>query len=75
MPQLLSFAVALQIAMVAVGAYGSDALQSLRFAAARLLVAISLGVIFISLMFFAVARADALAIELALRDGASRSAA
>jgi sugar transferase (PEP-CTERM system associated) len=51
-PQLLSFAVALQCAMVAVGVYGVEALQSLRFAAARLLVAISLGVILISLLFF-----------------------
>jgi sugar transferase (PEP-CTERM system associated) len=50
---LLSFATALQIAMIAVGVYGIDALLSLRFAAARLLVAISLGVIFLSVMFFA----------------------
>jgi sugar transferase (PEP-CTERM system associated) len=51
-PQLLAFAVALECAMVAVGVYSGDALQSLRFAAARLLVAISLGVIFISMMLF-----------------------
>jgi sugar transferase (PEP-CTERM system associated) len=51
-PQLLSFAVALQCAMVSVGVYGGEALQSLRFAAARLLVAVSIGVILISLMFF-----------------------
>jgi sugar transferase (PEP-CTERM system associated) len=50
---ILSFAVALQMAMVAVGVYGDDALQSLRFATARLLVAVSLGVIFLSVMFFA----------------------
>ena len=50
---LLSFAVSLQMAMVAVGVYGIDALISLRFAAARLLVAISLGVIFLSVLFFA----------------------
>ena len=49
---LFSFAEALQLAMVAVGVYGIDALLSLRFAAARLLVAISLGVIFLSIMFF-----------------------
>lgn len=49
---ILSFAVALQMAMVSVGVYGIDALLSLRFAAARLLVAISLGVIFLSMMFF-----------------------
>jgi sugar transferase (PEP-CTERM system associated) len=51
-PQLLSFAVALQCAMIAVGVYGVEALQSLRFAAARLLVAVSLGVILISMLFF-----------------------
>jgi sugar transferase (PEP-CTERM system associated) len=51
-PQLVSFALALQCAMVAVGCYGGEALQSLRFALARLLVAISLGVILISVMFF-----------------------
>ncbi len=51
-PQLLSFAVALQCAMIAVGVYGVEALQSLRFAAARLLVAVSLGVILLSMMFF-----------------------
>ncbi len=49
---LLSFAFALQMAMVAVGVYGIDALLSLRFAAARMLVAISLGVILLSMMFF-----------------------
>ncbi|TVV72565.1 TIGR03013 family XrtA/PEP-CTERM system glycosyltransferase [Sphingomonas solaris] len=52
LPQLASFAVALECALIAVGAYGDEALQSLRFAAARLLVAVSLGVILISLMFF-----------------------
>ena len=51
---LLSFAVALQMAMIAVGVYGVDSFQSLRFAAARLLVAVSLGVIFLSLLFFLV---------------------
>src|SRR3546814_10912047 len=40
--------------MVAVGVYGADALQSLRFATARLLVAVSLGTIFLSLIFFLV---------------------
>ncbi|MBV9842857.1 MAG: TIGR03013 family PEP-CTERM/XrtA system glycosyltransferase [Sphingomonadaceae bacterium] len=49
----LVFAAALQTAMIAVGVYGAEALQSLRFAAARLTVAISLGVIFLSLLFFA----------------------
>jgi sugar transferase (PEP-CTERM system associated) len=50
---LLSFAVALQTAMIAVGVYGTESLQSLRFSTARLLVAVSLGVIFLSVMFFA----------------------
>lgn len=50
---LLSFAIALQTSMIAIGVYGPEALQSLRFATARLLVAISLGVIFLSVMHFA----------------------
>ncbi|WP_022682299.1 TIGR03013 family XrtA/PEP-CTERM system glycosyltransferase [Sphingobium bisphenolivorans] len=49
---LVSFAAAIQTAMVAVGVYGPEALQSIRFALARLLVAISLGVIFLSVMHF-----------------------
>ena len=49
---ILSFAIALQIALIAVGTYGAEALQSLRFAAARIVVAISLGVIFLSLVAF-----------------------
>ncbi|RVT39832.1 TIGR03013 family XrtA/PEP-CTERM system glycosyltransferase [Sphingobium algorifonticola] len=49
---LVSFALALQIGMIAVGVYGTEALQSLRFAMARLIVAISLGVIFLSVMHF-----------------------
>ena len=51
-PQVLTFAAALSAAMVAVGAYGVEALQSIRFAMARLLVAISLGVILISVLAF-----------------------
>jgi sugar transferase (PEP-CTERM system associated) len=50
---IASFAVALQLAMIAVGVYGPEALQSPRFATARLLVAVSLGVIFLSLVAFA----------------------
>lgn len=53
-PQLLAFAVALETAMVAVGVYSSESLQSLRFAAARLLVAISLGVLALAALFFLV---------------------
>jgi sugar transferase (PEP-CTERM system associated) len=51
-PQLLTFAASLEMAMIAVGVYGTNALQSLRYATARLLVAISLGVIFLSVIFF-----------------------
>ncbi|QLC22908.1 TIGR03013 family PEP-CTERM/XrtA system glycosyltransferase [Parasphingopyxis sp. CP4] len=53
-PELLAFAAALEIAMIAVGAYGIEALNSLRFALARLLVAISLGIIALSAIFFLV---------------------
>ena len=52
LPQVLTFATVLQFAMVGVGAYGIEALQSPRFAAARLCVAISLGVLLLSLLFF-----------------------
>ncbi|OAN53612.1 MULTISPECIES: TIGR03013 family XrtA/PEP-CTERM system glycosyltransferase [unclassified Sphingobium] len=52
MGPLLSFAVAIQTAMIAVGVYGPEALQSIRFAFARLLVAVSLGVIFLSVLYF-----------------------
>ncbi len=51
--QLMTFAASVQVAAMAVGVYGPDALQSLRFAIARLLVAVSLGVIFQSVMAFA----------------------
>ncbi|MEX7381205.1 hypothetical protein AB2C40_33200, partial [Pseudomonas aeruginosa] len=52
--QLLTFALALQVSLVAVGAYGVASFLSLRFAAARLAVALSLGVMFLSLIFFLV---------------------
>jgi len=51
---LVTFAASVHIAAMAVGVYGTDALQSLRFAIARLLVAVSLGVIFQSIMAFMV---------------------
>jgi sugar transferase (PEP-CTERM system associated) len=54
LPQLFSFGASLLIAMVAVGAYSPLALTSMRFATARLLVAISLGTIFLSVIFFLV---------------------
>jgi sugar transferase (PEP-CTERM system associated) len=53
-PQLIAFAVALETAMIAVGVYGIEALNSLRFAFARLLVAISIGIIALSAVFFLV---------------------
>lgn len=52
LPQVLTFALVLQFAMIGVGAYGIEALQSLRFAAARMFVAVSLGVLLLSLLFF-----------------------
>jgi sugar transferase (PEP-CTERM system associated) len=54
LPQMAAFAISLELAMIAVGVYGADALQSLRVATARLLVAVSLGTIFQSVIFFLV---------------------
>ncbi len=54
LPQLVSFAAALEVAMISVGVYGSDALQSLKYATARLIVSISLGIIFLSVLYFAI---------------------
>ena len=51
---LLIFAALVQVAMVAVGVYGSDALRSMRYATARLMVAISLGIIALSAVYFLV---------------------
>ena len=49
---LATFALSVQVAAMAVGVYSPEALQSLRFSVARLLVAVSLGVIFQSVMGF-----------------------
>lgn len=49
---LALFALLVQTAMVAVGVYGSDALRSMRYATARLLVAISIGIIALSVVYF-----------------------
>lgn len=49
---LLIFALLVQTAMIAVGVYGSDALRSMRYATARLLVAVSLGIIALSVVYF-----------------------
>ncbi len=50
---LISFGFALELAAVAVGAYSPQALQSVRFATARWLVAVSLGVILLAILAFA----------------------
>jgi sugar transferase (PEP-CTERM system associated) len=49
---LLIFAGLVQTAMISVGVYGSDALRSMRYATARLMVAISLGIIALSFVYF-----------------------
>ena len=49
---LASFAGIVMAAMIAVGVYGSEALRSLRFAGARLLVAVSLAIIALAFVDF-----------------------
>ncbi len=49
---MLVFAVTLQLAMVSTGVYSSEALLSVRFAAARLVVALGLGILALSLLYF-----------------------
>lgn len=49
---LVTFAIANILAMMATGMYGTEALRSMKFATARLLAAISLGVIFLSVIGF-----------------------
>ena len=49
---LAAFVAAVQAAMIAVGVYGSEALRSLRFAGARLLVAVSLAIITLAFLDF-----------------------
>ena len=51
---LAAFVIIVWTAMVSVGVYGNDALRSMRFACARLLVAVSLGIIALSVLDFAV---------------------
>src|SRR3546814_13675035 len=41
-----------ELAMIGVGVYALDALRSMRFAVARLVVAISLGALLLALVFF-----------------------
>jgi sugar transferase (PEP-CTERM system associated) len=47
-----SYAVIVFVAMISVGVYGADALRSMRYATARLLVAVSLGIIALSFVDF-----------------------
>ncbi|MEW4448125.1 TIGR03013 family XrtA/PEP-CTERM system glycosyltransferase [Qipengyuania sp. JC766] len=51
---LCGFALVVWVAMISVGVYGSEALRSMRYACARLLVAISLGIIALSVLDFIV---------------------
>ncbi|MFM5884720.1 MAG: TIGR03013 family XrtA/PEP-CTERM system glycosyltransferase [Novosphingobium sp.] len=48
----IGFAVTIQTAMIAVGVYGAEALRSMRHAAARLLVAVALGIIGLAFLNF-----------------------
>jgi len=52
--QLAGFAGVILTAMIAVGVYGGDALRSMRFATARLLVAVSLGIIALAFVDFVI---------------------
>jgi sugar transferase (PEP-CTERM system associated) len=51
---LIGTAMVIWLAMIAVGVYGPNALRSLRFAGARLLVAISLGIIALAVVDFVI---------------------
>lgn len=51
-PQLASFTLVIETAMVALGVYGAEALQSLRHALVRLIVSIALGVLGLSVLYF-----------------------
>ncbi len=53
-PEMLTFALTLQLAMVGVGVYGLEALRSMRFAVARLVVSVSLGILLLAVIFFLV---------------------
>src|SRR6185295_19083222 len=54
LPNMISFAATLQTAMIAVGVYGVQAIRSVRFAIARLMVAVLLGILLLSLVFLVV---------------------
>ncbi len=51
---LVAFAGVVLTAMISVGVYGTDALRSMRYASARLLVAVSLGIIALVVLDFAI---------------------
>lgn len=51
-PQLLTFALSVQLAMLAVGGYSGEALRSFRFAVARLIVAMGIALPLVALLFF-----------------------
>jgi len=52
LPLLLAFAVVTQVALIAVGVFGADALRSMRFAGARLLVGVSLAILSFALIAY-----------------------
>ena len=52
LPNMFAFALSVETAMVAVGVYGMQAIRSVRLAVARLMVAVMLGIILLSLIFF-----------------------
>jgi sugar transferase (PEP-CTERM system associated) len=49
---MVSFALVVQLGMIGVGVYGTEALQSVRFALMRLLTAVSLGIILLATLYF-----------------------
>ncbi|MGK6319096.1 TIGR03013 family XrtA/PEP-CTERM system glycosyltransferase [Sphingomonas sp. DT-204] len=50
--QLLTFVLTVETAMVAVGVYGAESLQSIRYAVVRLSVGVAIGVLALSALFF-----------------------
>jgi sugar transferase (PEP-CTERM system associated) len=52
LPALFAFAVITESALIAVGVYGADALRSMRFAGARMLVGVSLAVLSLAMLDF-----------------------
>ena len=57
-PTLSTFVVVVLLAMVSVGIYGAEALRSMRFAVARILVAVSLAIIALSFVDFIIPGLD-----------------